>query len=390
MRILWYSAAPWTGTGYGTQTALWTRYLAGLGHRVAIACTFGAPGRVDHWEGMTVYPPPLHATGDHLLRKYAALHKADVVVVLTDVWTLNPADFDLAVPVIMWTPVDCTPLGIGETQFYNNCATSVYPLAMSPHGQEQLKNAGHDPVTMIPHGIDTQVFTPPREPMRDMTRMSLGLTPSTIAVGANFNNIDPYRKATPQLLEAFRRFHVKHRDSVLFLHTVATVRNSLDLTVITARLGITDCVRFCDQATIQAGMYTQADMARWYGAMDVVVNATCGEGFGIPAIEAQACGTPVILADNTTGRWLAGPGLTVRCEPWWNPTHGSWWQAPDISKLAEALHKATTFTDRTRAAARLHAEHFDYHKIGPQWGALLKGITDGQLEPDQDRRTVSA
>ncbi|HEX5565362.1 MAG TPA: D-inositol-3-phosphate glycosyltransferase [Streptomyces sp.] len=56
-----------------------------------------------------------------------------------------------------------------------------------------------------------------------------------------------------------------------------------------ARLGITDVVRFRPPAG-------QDLLADWYRAADVLVMPSHSESFGLVAIEAQACGTPVVAA----------------------------------------------------------------------------------------------
>lgn len=56
-----------------------------------------------------------------------------------------------------------------------------------------------------------------------------------------------------------------------------------------ARLGIADIVRF--QPPVH-----QAELADWYRAASVLVTPSYSESFGLVAIEAQACGTPVVAA----------------------------------------------------------------------------------------------
>ncbi|NLU66125.1 D-inositol-3-phosphate glycosyltransferase [Streptomyces sp. HNM0574] len=56
-----------------------------------------------------------------------------------------------------------------------------------------------------------------------------------------------------------------------------------------ARLGIADVVRFQDPVP-------QHVLADWYRAADVVVVPSRSESFGLVALEAQACGTPVLAA----------------------------------------------------------------------------------------------
>ncbi|UYM07836.1 D-inositol-3-phosphate glycosyltransferase [Solicola gregarius] len=57
-----------------------------------------------------------------------------------------------------------------------------------------------------------------------------------------------------------------------------------------AELGIGDAVRFVPPVD-------RATLARWYAAASVVCVPSYNESFGLVALEAQACGTPVVAAD---------------------------------------------------------------------------------------------
>ena len=56
------------------------------------------------------------------------------------------------------------------------------------------------------------------------------------------------------------------------------------------RLGLADSVRFL-------GHVPQADLPALYGAADLFVFPSLYEGFGLPALEAMACGTPVVASN---------------------------------------------------------------------------------------------
>jgi D-inositol-3-phosphate glycosyltransferase len=58
---------------------------------------------------------------------------------------------------------------------------------------------------------------------------------------------------------------------------------------LTASLGIGDCVRM-------EAPCPQRELADWYRAADVVLVPSHSESFGLVALEAQACGTPVVAA----------------------------------------------------------------------------------------------
>lgn len=61
------------------------------------------------------------------------------------------------------------------------------------------------------------------------------------------------------------------------------------LAALAAELGITDVVRFVPPVS-------QEELAAWYSAATLVAVPSYNESFGLVAVEAQACGTPVVAA----------------------------------------------------------------------------------------------
>lgn len=57
---------------------------------------------------------------------------------------------------------------------------------------------------------------------------------------------------------------------------------------------------------MKIGYATHAEMVQAYNAADVMVYPSSYEGFGMPVLEAMACGTPVIALDNTAFPEFAG------------------------------------------------------------------------------------
>jgi glycosyltransferase involved in cell wall biosynthesis len=77
------------------------------------------------------------------------------------------------------------------------------------------------------------------------------------------------------------------------------------------------------------GFVADDDLPALYSLADVFAYPSHYEGFGIPVVEAMACGTPVVCADNSSLPEVAGrAALQVA--------------ATDIAALADALHRLTT------------------------------------------------
>jgi FkbM family methyltransferase len=121
-----------------------------------------------------------------------------------------------------------------------------------------------------------------------------------------------------------------------------------------------------------------------YRAADVLTNTSWGEGFGIPIIEAQACGTPVVVNDTTAMPELVGAGWKVPNEPVWHDSQRAWARKPIISGIVDAYQQAyDRARDETmRAQAWAFAQDYDADRIAAEyWDPALK-----QLEMALERR----
>ena len=55
----------------------------------------------------------------------------------------------------------------------------------------------------------------------------------------------------------------------------------------------------CDDVVF-TGYVPEEDMPKWYNAADILVYPCDYAGFGLPPLEAMACGTPVITSNTTS------------------------------------------------------------------------------------------
>jgi D-inositol-3-phosphate glycosyltransferase len=148
-------------------------------------------------------------------------------------------------------------------------------------------------VEVVHPGVDLEVFRPePGGPAA--ARAALGIDPDA-AVLLFAGRIQPL-KAPDVLLHAVAV--LLGDDPSLRSRLVVPVvggpsGSGLDrptaLAALAADLGIDDVVRFVPPVT-------QRELARWYSAATLVAVPSHNESFGLVAVEAQACGTPVVAA----------------------------------------------------------------------------------------------
>lgn len=337
LRILIHSNSPWAPTGYGQQTALIAPRLVALGHEVAVSAFYGLMGKPSTWEGIPIFPGGLDGYGNDLLWGHAGYFRADLVIILVDSWVMNvPPEWGHKTVNLM--PVDCWPLGAMDEEKIRASGATIF--AISKFGHQMLEEAGFTP-EYVPHGIDTKAFFPARNKLEILDELQI--PPGTFVIGMNAANKDAVRKGFPEQILAFAEFHERHPDSLLMIHAMIQAPGALNLHEIINRSGyknLLEAVRFTDQYALLSGLVQPKNLAAWYSAIDVLSSCSFGEGFGLPILEAQACGTPVVTTNWTAMPEITGSGWTVNGEKFWNGAHKSWWIKPKIAEITRAYEKA--------------------------------------------------
>jgi glycosyltransferase involved in cell wall biosynthesis len=365
-KILWHSCAPWAPSGYGQQTGIWVRKLAQMGHEVTVSSYWGLSGSPTGWEGVTVLPGFGHSYCSQSLALHAEAVRPDLVITLGDVWVLDASSLR-PLPLAHWLPSDCRPMSLADRNVVDAGGGEL--IAMSRFGEDRFRTAGLRPV-YVPHGIETSVFTPPSD--RRALRDALGIAEGDFVIGMNSANNDAIRKAIPEQMLAFARFLEDHPEGMLALHTGVHADGGQDLDALAENLGITDRVRAVDQYRYSAGLVQPHELAGWYGAIDLLSSASYGEGFGIPVLEAQACGTPVLTTAASAMTELNPHGYSTGGEPFWNGVHKGWWVRPSVCGIAAAYEQAWRDhrdgrRDGLRDILRDHALRYDADLVAVQY-----------------------
>ena len=359
-KLMIHSNCPWAPTGYGQQVKLMAPELA-KHYDVAISSFYGLEGDRLNWEGVPVYPGLGGEWGNDYLLKNAMSHfgspRDGLLLTLMDVWVLNP-DVLAQMNTVSWVPIDHEPTPPAVKGFFQR--SGAVPIAMSKFGQEQL--AEFDPL-YVPHGVDTSVYKPydQRE-----SREALGADPDCFLVGmVAANKGAPSRKCFSQAFQAFADFWRKHPEAKLFLHT--NMRGDEDLFAIKDAVGLPDsAVQIADQYRVLLNPIPPHLMARLYSTFDVLLSPSAGEGFGIPVLEANACGVPAIVSNFSAQKEVCGAGWKVACRPRWTQQK-SWQVDPDVEEITASLEAAYNLSDAEREKVRnlgvAHAANYDVHKV---------------------------
>lgn len=380
-RILYSSNAPWCGTGYGVQgKALLPRLAAlpavGGRENVAVFAWFGLQGGQMMHDGFRVYPGGVHPYGLDMIGYYAKDFKADVVITLIDLWTQKGVEQSVA-PAGWWPwfPVDGQPLAQIMRTVLDESPTAR-PLVYSRWGCEVMAQAGYA-AEYVPHGIEPEVFRvlPDAEVLKFRAQIFPGCEHLAVMVAAN-KGAD-MRKAFDVQLRAWAMFAQDKPGARLYIHTEPTGKyGGPDLRNMAEMFGILERVWFADSQQYWVG-YPPEYLALLYNAADVYLGATKAEGFGIPLVEAQACGCPVIATDYSSMPELVYWGKLVKPRDLVYAFTGTFWSWPDVDGVHAALEElyAEQAGERWLLERRRNVSAWAHETYG--WDAVVAGYWAG-------------
>jgi D-inositol-3-phosphate glycosyltransferase len=181
---------------------------------------------------------------------------------------------------------------IGEVQVVEAADRLIANTDREAEELVQLYDADPGKVVVVPPGVDLDLFGPGD---RRAARAATGL-PQDAKVLLFVGRIQPL-KAPEVLVHAAAELLARHPEwvgelvvAVLGGPSGSGLAHPHGLEDLARDLGIAASVRF-------APPVSREELAQWYRAADLVVVPSHSESFGLVAVEAQACGTPVVAAD---------------------------------------------------------------------------------------------
>jgi D-inositol-3-phosphate glycosyltransferase len=178
----------------------------------------------------------------------------------------------------------------GETQVVAAAQALVANTDAEAASLVSLYDACPDIVHVVAPGVDLYTFTPGQG--RSAARAVIGLPQDSLVV-TFVGRIQPHKgpevliRATSELVKHSPLLRNKLIVNVIGGASGANTEEVDRLKELATWLAIDDVVRF-------APPVARGDLAQWYRAADLVVVPSYSESFGLVALEAQACGTPVV------------------------------------------------------------------------------------------------
>lgn len=240
----------------------------------------------------------------------------------------------------------------GEERVVEEADRLVANTPTEGHELVALYGADPDRVSVVPPGVDLDLFSRASHSERLAARRRLGFSPQD-AVVAFVGRIQPL-KAPDVLLRAAAC--LKETDPDLAKRLVIAVcggpsGSGLDrptaLMELASDLGVSGMTRFLPPRS-------KEKLVDLYRAADIVAVPSHNESFGLVALEAQACGTPVVAAavgGLVTAVRDGGSGILVDGH---NPN--------DWAKVIGHLLTERNYRDHLAQGAVVHARNFSWNK----------------------------
>ena len=245
----------------------------------------------------------------------------------------------------------------GETQVVAAANALVANTDAEAASLVSLYDACPDIVHVVSPGVDLYTFTPGVS--RSSAREFVGL-PQEALVVSFVGRIQPHKgpevliRATSELVKHSPLLRHKLIVNIIGGASGANTEEVDRLKELATWLAIDDVVRF-------APPVPRADLAQWYRAADLVVVPSYSESFGLVALEAQACGTPVVATAVGGLRTAVADGISGVLVDGHDPKA---WSSVIVRLLQEPQRRVLL-----SMGAIEHASHFG-------WDATARGTLD--------------
>ncbi len=375
LKLLWSSVSPTLETGYGRVTKYVCDLLRnkhGMDVKVHGYQTQGRPHTVDQKYEMLSHGGEPKRYGADKIRQYLKKYDRDVFITLYDVWAFPDDMAFLGKPWIAYVPYDAEP---PSRIIITKLKRAFKVITYSDFAKKQLEEVGIES-TMIPHGVDTETYRPLED--KKKLRENVGVPEDSFLIGTVGMNLYD-RKDFPRMMRIFSKFlEETGADAYLYIHADPDGEpgKKYSLRQLAHLYGVRERVAF------KTSHLSDEGMTKMYNTFDVYWATSRAEGCGMPILEAQACGTPAIVPDNSAQpEWVEGHGWVVPCcdhiVVLTTPQHNKW-PLVDVDKSVEALKEAYEDDEKRQRLgreARKAMLEYDWAKIVEEkWLPFFKQV----------------
>ena len=224
-----------------------------------------------------------------------------------------------------------------EKYFFKNVAKSDMIITGSHFTKEEIVkylNFSEDKIEVIHHGIDHNLFKVYQEPKVDFELPKKYI----LSVGS----IEP-RKNLLGLLKAYALLDEKLKSEYQLVLVGFKGWENIE---------IMELIKQNEKSIHYLGFITDEELAQVYNLTSLFVFPSFYEGFGLPPLEAMACGSPVVCSDSSSLPEVGGDAV-VYCNPQ---------DTNDIKEKIEIVLNNTTLQNEMIDKGLQQAKKFSWEK----------------------------
>ena len=227
----------------------------------------------------------------------------------------------------------------------------------------RLYNAAPEKIMVVPGGVDLDLFYPRN---KEEARSRLGLNGDKVILCVG--RLDPIKGVDLTLASAALLENRNHVKVILVGGDLEKDPEAQRLIDLADDLGITDHIRF-------EGAVPHEDLPWYYSVADLLMVPSYYESFGLVALEAMACGTPVVAARVGGLPSLVKDGETGYLVPWHCPE--------SFAERLEVLLAHEDLRNTMGKAAYHRSQGMSWHTVVSRFASLYENLISREVAPKE-------
>ena len=414
IKILWQSDSPMLPTGYScVLNNVLSRLAKDPEFEVIASATNALQGKVIDYVKLEdgteinfkILPQGKEPYNKDMIIPYINKYKPDIFCVLHDSFMyMHPMTngkswfsmLDFPCKTMFYFPTDGEPFPLNCQQILQKVTV---PVAMSKHGQKQVKDEFNIDAKHIAHGVDNKVFKPLEEDMESIRKRTEclivdqnnnlirynGLLNNKFVVFSAFRNQG--RKMPDRQLKSWAKFAEGKKDVMLFMHTDPLDATAVfDIRVMINKYKLNNSVSFTGLQFHQPFSFEKLN--ELFNCSNIYFQSTSGEGFGLITAEALCCEKPAIVTDYTTTHEIVtenNAGIAVPVCTDITGTYNVERALMDINKGTEALefyyndwknNESKIIKEHGKNGREACLKHYNWDTIVEHWKTLFREMVE--------------
>jgi D-inositol-3-phosphate glycosyltransferase len=328
--------------------------------------------------------------------------KPDVIVILQDPWNIKEyldqirrIGLKNVPPIVAWLAVDAK--NQQSAPVLNELA---HVVVWTKFAADELRASGYTGTpSIVSLGVDTSIYY-----SRDRAKSRSLVCPPTLPPDAYLVGCvgrNQPRKRLDLTIAYFADWVTRYdvRNAYLYLHIAPTGDVGCDIRSLVRYYGLSGRVIIAE--TMLGMGHDENTMAHVYSALDCYLTTTQGEGWGLPALEAMACGVPCVVPDWSglgADGWTRDAVIRVPCTSTAlsAPLNGlahTVGGIPDQRATAHSLqflYKDASMREAYGSVGVKLAKSLSWHDTGDKFRAILESVVESCSTPAKIAEVASA